>query len=176
MKNEIILDIDLKNCKIIHHSKSEKIYLTGDKRIIKLCKNLDDCRREYLILKYCQDNKYFPKVYKYGLGYIIREYIDGICLIDYIKKNSLNEELAFSLVDLIDNFSLLQFSRLDTGISHIFITKNNEIKVIGLKNNYTRNEKYPKHLISGLKKLKVSKKFFKFLKKERPELYEKWKS
>ncbi|MGY0372602.1 serine/threonine protein kinase [Clostridium sp. JNZ J1-5] len=176
MKIEIVPGIDLTNSKIIHHSKKEKIYLTHDSRIIKICKNIDDCRREYLILKYCKDNKYFPQVYEYRLGYIIREYIDGICLIDYIKKYSLNESLALSLVDLIENFKALDFSRLDTGISHIFITKNGQLKVIGLKNNYTRKEKYPKHMISGLRKLKVSKKFFKILKKERPDLYEAWKS
>jgi RIO-like serine/threonine protein kinase len=171
-----IQGIDLAVCKILHQGKSEKIYLTTDNKVIKICKNIDDCRREYLILKYCKHSKYFPQVYKYNLGYIIREYIDGMCLIDYIKKYSLDESLALSLVDLIENFALLNFTRLDTGISHIFITKNGNLKVIGLKNNYTRKEKYPKHLISGLRKLKVSKKFFKILKKECPDLYESWKN
>ncbi len=176
MKHLVIEGIDLSICKIIHRGKDEKIYLTPDNKVIKICRNLDDCRREYLILKYCQHSKYFPKVYKYNLGYIIREHIDGMCLIDYIKKNGLDESLTLSLVDLIENFTLLNFTRLDTGISHIFITKNGDFKVIGLKNNYTRKEKHPKHLLSGLRKLKVSKKFFKILKKERPDLYELWKN
>lgn len=175
MKDIDILGIDLRTCRKIHKGKKELIYLTPDSKIIKICKNTDECRREYLILKYCENNKYFPKVYSYRMGYIIREYVDGICLIDYIKKNGLDESLAISLVDLIDNFKLLDFSRLDTGISHIFIKSNKELKVIGLKNNYTKKEKYPKHMISGLKKLKVSKKFFKFLKQYRPELYDMWK-
>jgi RIO-like serine/threonine protein kinase len=175
MKDIDLLGLDLQGSKLIHRGKKELIYLMPDNKIIKFCKNVDECRREYLILRYCQNNKYFPKVYSYRMGYIIREYIDGICLIDYIKKNSLDESLALSLVDLIENFQLLGFTRLDTGISHIFIDKNRELKVIGLKNNYYRKEKYPKHMISGLRKLKVSKKFFKILKHSRPELYEKWK-
>lgn len=175
MKNIEIIGIDLRSCKRIHHGKKELIYLTPDNKIIKICKNVDDCRREYLILRYCGNNKYFPKVYSYRLGYIIREYVDGVCLIDYIKKHSLDENLALSLVDLIENFQLLGFSRLDTGISHIFITKSGELKVIGLKNNYNSKEKYPKHMIKGLRELKVSKKFFKFLKQHRTDLYEKWK-
>lgn len=176
MKQLNIEGMDLTVIKVLHDGKTDKVYLTTDNKVIKISKNTDDCRREYLILKYCKNNKYFPQVYKYNYGYIIREYIDGICLIDYIKKNSLDESLALALVDLIENFALLNFTRLDTGISHIFITKTGELKVIGLKNNYTRKEKYPKHLISGLRKLKVSKKFFKILKKERPDLYERWKN
>jgi RIO-like serine/threonine protein kinase len=174
MRQLNIEGINLTISKILHDGKTDKVYLTSDNKVIKISKNIDDCRREYLILKYCKDNKYFPQVYKYNLGYIIREYIDGICLIDYIKKNNLDEALALSLVDLIENFALLNFTRLDTGISHIFITKDGELKVIGLKNNFTRKEKYPKHLISGLRKLKVSKKFFKILKSLRPDLYELW--
>lgn len=175
MKDIDIIGIELKTCKRIHRGKKELIYLTPDNKIIKLCKNVDECRREYLILKYCENNKYFPKVYSYRLGYIIREYVDGECLIDYIKRYSMDEKLALSLVDLIENFQLLGFSRLDTGISHIFINNTGELKVIGLKNNLTSKEKYPKHMISGLRKLKVSKKFFKILKQHRPDLYEKWK-
>ncbi|QGU94937.1 serine/threonine protein kinase [Clostridium bovifaecis] len=175
MKDIDILGIDLTTCKLIHRGKKELIYLTPSKTIVKFCKNIDECRREYLILKYCEGNKYFPKVYSYRTGYIIREYVDGACLIDYIKKNGLDETLALSLIDLIENFQLLGFSRLDTGISHIFINKGRELKVIGLKNSYSRKEKYPKHMISGLRKLKASKKFFKILKQLRPELYEKWK-
>ncbi|MCY6370585.1 serine/threonine protein kinase [Clostridium ganghwense] len=175
MKHTSIPGINLTTCKILHDSKKEKIYLTPDYKVIKICKNLDECRREYLILRYCQNNKYFPKVYEYHAGYIIREYISGICLIDYIKKQSIDESLVLSLVDLIENFKLLHFTRLDTGISHIFINKNGTLKVIGLKNNYLRKEKYPKHMISGLRKLKVSKKFFKVLKKQHPDLYQKWK-
>lgn len=176
MEEVILTGVDLSNSKIIHHSKKEKIYLTPDNKVIKICKNTDECRREYLILRYCQENKYFPKVYEYRLGYIIREYISGTCLIDYIKKYSLSEAMALDLVDLIDNFKLLEFTRLDTGISHIFITNDNKLKVIGLKNNFTKKEKYPKHMISGLRNLKVSKKFFKILKKERPELYDVWRN
>ncbi|MCY6957993.1 serine/threonine protein kinase [Clostridium brassicae] len=175
MSHPKIPGVDLSKCKTLHRSKKERIYLTEDYKVIKICKNLDECRREYLILKYCENNKYFPKVYEYHTGYLIREYVSGMCLIDYIKKNSLDETLALTLVDLIENFKTLNFTRLDTGLSHIFISKSGAIKVIGLKNNYTRNEKYPKHMISGLKKLKVSKKFFKFLKTARPDIYKEWK-
>ncbi|MCY6482802.1 serine/threonine protein kinase [Clostridium aestuarii] len=175
MKYKNLISLNLSNYRIIHHSKKEKIYLTPDNKVIKLCRNSDDCRREYLILRYCQHNKYFPKVYEYRKGYVVRDYVDGLCLIDYIKKHGLDESVALSLVDLIQTFETLEFSRLDTGISHIFINKNGEIKVIGLRNNYQHKETYPKHMISGLRKLKVSKKFFKMLKKHHPDLYEKWK-
>lgn len=174
MKNIKFAEIDLSKCKIIHHSKKERIYLTPDNKLLKICKNIDECRREYLILRYSQHNKYFPKVYEYRMGYIIREYIPGICLIDYIKKNGLDEELTLSLIDIIATFKALGFLRLDTGLSHIFIDKNKNLKIIGLKNNYTRKETYPKHMIISLSKIKASKKFFKFLKKNRKDLYEEW--
>lgn len=175
MKNLIIAGVDIYKCKILHRSKTELLYLTPNNRVLKVCKNVDNCRREYLILRYASGNKYFPKVFEYRTGYILREYVNGICIIDYIKKNSLDENLALSLVDIIENFEKLEFTRLDTGLSHIFITKSGELKVIGLKNNCSRKEKYPKHMINGLRKLKVSKKFFKTLKHKRPDLYSKWK-
>lgn len=176
MKYNELIGIDLTSCKIIHHSKNEKIFLTQDEKIIKFSKNEHECRREYLILKYAQSSKYFPKVYEYRKGYIIREHISGICLIDYIKKNGLDTSLALSLVDLIEEFKILKFIKIDTGLSHIFIDKNNCLKVIGLINNCFKTENYPKRLFSGLKKLKVSKKFLRIIKKEKPELYDFWHS
>ncbi|AEB75591.1 hypothetical protein [Clostridium botulinum] len=175
MKNLIIAGVDIYKCKILHRSKTELIYLTPNNRVLKICKNVDNCRREYLILKYANNNKYFPKVFEYRVGYILREYVRGICIIDYIRKNNLSEDLALSLIDIIETFEKLGFIRLDTGLSHIFINKNGELKVIGLKNNCTRKEKYPKHMLNGLRRLKVSKKFFKILKAKRPDLYSKWK-
>nr|WP_307897786.1 hypothetical protein [Clostridium botulinum] len=86
MKNLIIAGVDIYKCKILHRSKSELIYLTPNNRVLKICKNVDNCRREYLILRYANNNKYFPKVYEYRIGYILREYVRGVCIIDYIKK------------------------------------------------------------------------------------------
>lgn len=176
MKRPSIPGIDLYKCKELHHSKKEHIYLTSDYKVIKICKNTNECRREYLILKYCENNKYFPKAFEYHTGYLIREYVSGMCLIDYIKKNGLDEHLSLTLVDLIRNFNMLKFTRLDTGLSHIFISRNGNIKVIGLKNNYNRLEKYPKHMLSGLRKLKVSKKFFRFIKTSYPNIHREWKN
>ncbi|GAA0179154.1 hypothetical protein SH2C18_20740 [Clostridium sediminicola] len=160
---------------LIHHSKKEKIYLLPDKKVLKITKNLKDCRREYLVLRYAYRCPLFPKVYEYRSGYLIRDHVDGICIIDYLKKNTFDKELALSLINIYDTFIKLKFTRLDTGVSHIFITKDKQIRLIGLKSSCWYNENYPKHMLNGLHRLKVSKRFFRILKDERPELYDIWK-
>lgn len=164
----------LKKYTLIHQNKKEKIYLLPDKKVLKMTKNLKDSRREYLVLRYAYRCSMFPKVYEYRPGYLIRDYVDGICIIDYLKKNPFDKELALSLISIYDTFVKLKFTRLDTGVSHIFITKDKEIKLIGLKSSCWYSEKHPKHMLNGLRRLKVSKRFFKILKDERPELYEIW--
>lgn len=160
---------------LIHNNNKEKIYLLPDKRVLKICKNIKDCRREYLVLRYSNKYDMFPKVYEYRQGYLIRDYVDGICIIDYLKKNIFDKELALSLIDIYDTFVKLKFTRLDTGVSHIFVTNDKKIQLIGLKSCCWHDEKYPKHMLNGLRRLKVSKRFFKILKDERPELYKEWR-
>jgi predicted Ser/Thr protein kinase len=164
----------LNQYKLIHKNKKERIYLMPDNKVLKICKNIKDCRREYLVLRYANLCQIFPDAYEYRQGYIIREYVEGICLIEYLKKNPFDKELALSLISLYDELSNLKFKRLDTGISHIFITKDKKLKLVGLKNSCWHEEKYPCHMINGLKRLKVSKQFFKILNEERPELYKEW--
>ncbi|SHH78924.1 serine/threonine protein kinase [Clostridium grantii] len=165
----------LNQYKLIHKNKKEKIYLMPDNKVLKLCKNIKDCRREYLVLRYGNLYDVFPNAYEYRNGYIIRDYVEGLCLIEYLKKNSFDKELALALISLYDDLSKLKFKRLDTGVSHIFVTNEKQLKLIGLKNSCWKEERYPSHLISGLRRLKVSKEFFKILNEERPELYKEWK-
>ncbi len=164
----------LEKYETLYKSRKKSVYLLPNNRTLKICKNYKECRREYLILRYGYRYNVFPKIYEYRLGYLIREYVDGECIIDYLKHNTMDKELALNILEMYSTFQKLKFTRLDTGVSHIYVQKNKKIKVLGLKSNCWHVEAYPKHMMSGFRKIKCSKKFMKIVKQERPDIYNEW--
>lgn len=170
-------DINLLDCKFIGKGHNGTIFLLpGGNKIIKICIEEKSCISEYNILKRVSGNKYFPKVYGMCGNYMIRDYITGEILKNYIKKNGLTKEMSIKIIDLLEEFGKLKFTKQDIRCKDIIVQKDGTLKVIDPKKFYDKNRNFPRHLSKGLYKLGVIDYFLYVMKNEKYEQYKKWNS
>lgn len=167
--------INLNNCTLLGEGNHGKVYLIANDRVIKICRDSKSCIFESFILTRTSGSRHFPRIYDYDEHYIIRDYIGGEPLTKYIKANGINDDIIHSLIELLEEFIKLGFTKLDVRCRDLMLQPDGNIMVIDPKSNYTRNMGYPRHLMKGLKKLGVLDEFIKTLKQERPDLYDMWK-
>ncbi|MCB2293241.1 serine/threonine protein kinase [Clostridium algoriphilum] len=129
---------------------------------------------EYRVLKYIEGYPQFPKVYECKGRYMIREYVDGQNIIDYIKKYGLDNNLARELTELIKVFIKLNFTRIDIKMGEVFVTKNNKIKIVDTTRYLDKKTSYLRLMLKSLKDLGCKKQYMNFLKVNYPEFYKSW--
>jgi predicted Ser/Thr protein kinase len=167
--------VNLENCVLLGEGNHGKVYIIAADRVIKICKDSKSCIFEAFILTRTSGSKYFPKIYDYDEHYIVRDYVGGETLTKYIKENGINKEIIISLIELLEEFVRLGFTKLDIRCRDLMIQPDGNIIVIDPKSSYTRKMGYPRHLMKGLKKIGALDEFINTLKQERPDLYEMWK-
>lgn len=168
------LNVDLKNCKLLGKGHHGTVYLLPDGKVLKMCDTSKSCQNEYFILKMVSGSRFFPKAYDCFESCMVREYVGGVCLKDYLKKNQMNRTLAKNIADLLNEFINLNFSRIDIRCRDIFVDQDLSLKVIDPKGSFTHKVTYPRHLTKGLKKLKQLEPLLDVLKDEYPSLYSQW--
>ncbi|AWI06514.1 serine/threonine protein kinase [Clostridium drakei] len=169
------LGVNLKECKFIGKGRQGSVYLLPDKkRIIKIYNKEKGCKGETEILLRVQNNPHFAKVYSYSNKAMIREYIPGICIKNYISKNGLSKKLAINLIKLVESFKADGFQKLDIRLAHIFVQPNEDVRVIDPRKVFERKLNYPLKIMKGLRELSVLSKFMEILKEEYPYLYKQW--
>lgn len=167
-------NIDLSTCKFLGQGANGKVYLLPNGKALKIFFKEENCKHEYEILKSVEGNKHFPKVNEYSSNCMIREYIGGILIENYIRKYGLSVNLSKNLIELIEDFRKLGFTRLDIRCAHIFIQQDVTIKIIDPRKTYSKLVPYPYSILKTLNKLGVLNKFFKTLKNTNIKLYEDW--
>lgn len=173
-KPEHYYDIDLFRCEYLGKGHNGIVYLLPNNKVIKICYVMKDFYGESFILKKVNGNKYFPKIYETGGNYMIRDYVDGMPLKNYIKRSGLSRDLALEILELLKEFELLKFKKIDIRCKDVFIQPNGELKVIDPQKFYMKKRDFPRHLSKGLYKLGVLDFFLEILKAEEPKLYRKW--
>jgi predicted Ser/Thr protein kinase len=167
-------DIDLFECKLLGKGHNGIVYRLPDGRVIKICYVMKDFYGEAHILKKVQGSKYFPRLYQVGGNYMIRDYVDGMPLNKYIKKNGLSRKLVRDILDLLKEFERLKFLKLDIRCKDVFVESDGRLMVIDPQKFYTKKRDFPQHLSKGFYKLGVLDDFLIILKQENPKLYRKW--
>lgn len=171
---DINLNINIKKLDLIGQGTQGKVYRINSEKCIKVFKNKKDCNNEINTLLMAQKDVHFPKLYEYGTNYIIREYIDGIELDEYLLKKSLTPELSNKLIELYESMVNVGYLRRDAAIFHVIIMISGELKLIDTAKAMKKNSSIPSLLISGLEHLGYKEEFFNFLKNNRPDLYAQW--
>lgn len=166
--------IDLSKCTLLGEGHHGKVFLISEDRIIKICKDSKSCIFESFILNRVRGSRFFPMIYDYDEHIIIRDYVGGERLSDYIKRNGLDKELVIKLLELLEEFKDLNFTKIDIRCRDIMVQDNGVLMLIDPKGSYTRTVPYPRHLMKGLNKLGVLDIFIDTLEKERPDLYDEW--
>lgn len=171
----INLGINPKDCIYLGQGRSGVVFLMPNGRVIKVFRNQESCIHEYMILQSVRGNRHFPIVFEHSGNCMIREYVGGTCLIQYIKRYGLSRRLAVNLIKLIEDFKRLGFSRLDIRCSHIFVQQDESVMVIDPRKHYTIKLSYPRSMLRKLCKLGVASKFMRILREEHPSLYNLWR-
>jgi predicted Ser/Thr protein kinase len=152
-----------------------RVYLIDPQRCIKIYHRQEFLPLELEILLKAKDEPQFPKVYEWGDDYMIREFIPGIGLKDYLRRNSLTPDLSRQIAELFLAFERLGFRRLDTRMAHLIVTPEGRIKAIDPANAMRKQGSYPKKLLSQLNDLRCKKTFLTHLQAMYPMLYERWR-
>lgn len=167
-------DINLLEHKTLGRGHNGIVILLPENKVIKICFNEKSFKGEAYILKKVMGNKFFPKIYEIGGNYMIRDYVDGECMKDYIKKNGLSKELAVKIIIMLKEFQKLKFKKIDIRCKDIFIQPDGSLMIIDPKKCYSKERNFPRHLSKGLDNLGVLNFFLKVLKEQDYKLYKKW--
>lgn len=166
--------LDVKECEFLGKGKEGAVYLTPEGYALKVFYNKRKALDEAKLLEQVRDSRFFPKVLFIVNNVILRDYVHGDNLYDYIKKNNLSYNLSTEIIDLIEDFKRLKFTRLDIRNAHIFVDKNEKIQVIDPRKVFVKNIPFPKEIIKVLVKLNVFDDFLKHLLNYRPDLLSYW--
>jgi len=152
-----------------------EIYRIDRDRCIKVYNAKKYFRRELANLRKGEGDPLIPKVFAWGKYYIIREYVDGISLSSYFKKERpMTAKLSLKLIELWETFKRLGYKRLDMRLPHIYLTPGGGMKIIDPTNVMNNRREYPRKLLSGLERYGVKETFLDHVRQLRPDIYNRW--
>ncbi len=169
------MGINVKGLPLIGQGSHGKVYKLDDHCCIKVCNKAKHIQLEFKVLKHSEKYPHFPRVYECKDNYMIREYFDGPNAKEYIRKHGLNRDIAKKLIEIIDMFKELGYTRLDCRLGNIIVTRGEELKIIDPTRNMDKLADYPRKMLTGLAELNLQEEFLNFVKELRPEYYEQWK-
>jgi len=165
-----IFGINVKDLVFLGKGVEGRVFLTPDGNVLKAYSHGSLCKREYKVLKRVEGKKYFPKIIECKGQFMLREYVKGTPIREYIQENGLSRKLSLNLIEFAEELEKLQI-RLDGLSKHVFIQEDESIKVVDPR----RKKIYMyKSLLLTLKKLEVLEDFLKILEEERPDLASSW--
>lgn len=168
-------EINVKGLELVGEGSHGKVYRLDPMRCIKVCKRQKHILLELEVLKHSERFPHFPRVYECKDNYMIREYFDGPNLREYILQNGLSQSLACKLIEIMDIFKELGYTRLDCRMAHIIVTEGEQLKLIDPTRNMDKVCDYPHKLLLGLDRLGYRQQFLEFVKEVRPDYYAAWK-
>ena len=95
-----------KDAKLLGEGHNGIVYEVPGNRAIKIFTDKNVCKSEAEILYRVKKSKYFPKIYKSGDYYILRDIVNGERLDDYIQENGLSQQLIYNLYRLIEIYKI----------------------------------------------------------------------
>lgn len=166
--------LDIKECDFLGKGKEGAVYLTPEGYALKIFHNKKKAENEAELLEKVKDSRFFPNVLFIANNMILRDYVEGDTLSNYISKNGLSNNLSIEIINLIEEFKHLRFTRLDIRNAHIFVNDNEKIQVIDPRKVFVKKTPYPKEIIKILVKLNVFDEFLKHLLDYKPKLIKYW--
>ena len=166
--------LDIKQCTLLGKGAEGAVYLTPEGFALKIFYKTKNAKQEVEILEKAEKSRFFPKVLFIARNMVLREYVAGITLKDYLSKHELSYKLSTEIIDLIEDFKALKFSRINMRNAHIFVDENENIKVIDPRKTYTKYTPYPKDIIKILVELDIFDTFLKNVLDYRGDLIPYW--
>ncbi|WP_160672647.1 serine/threonine protein kinase [Clostridium sp. C8-1-8] len=166
--------LNIKECEFLGKGDEGAVYLTPEGFALKIFYDRRKAESEVAILERANSSRFFPKVLFIADNRVLRDYVDGINLYDYISKNGLSYKLSIEIIELIEDFKRLNFKRIDIRNAHIFVNKAGKIQVIDPRKVFEKNIPYPKEIIKILVQLNVFDEFLKHVLAYKGALLDYW--
>lgn len=177
-KHKGILSInDLRGYQLIGKGADGSVFQLTSDRCVKIFESQKTKQLELKALKAGQTSPIIPRLYEDGPNYIVLEYIDGISLPKYLKKEKhVPKHIAVKVLYMLDEMKKIGFTRCDTEVRHILFNEQMDIKVIDLKRAYNSIRPNPSKLLKGFKAKGYLEEFMQHVNQLDPVIYEEWKS
>lgn len=166
--------LELEDCKLLGSGAEGSVYLTPEGYAIKTFKSKRAADKEVFILNKAKDSRFFPNVLIQISNLVVREYVPGINLYEYISKNGLSKTLSIEIIELIEDLKRLKFKRINVRDAHIFINKDQKLMVIDPRKSFSKVTPYPKEIIKILIKLGKFDDFLNHVTDYNPKLLNYW--
>lgn len=166
--------LEIQDFKLLGSGAEGSVYLTPEGYALKTFKNIKAAKSEEEILKKTLDSSFFPNPILRISNILIREYVGGENLFEYITKHGLPYNLSKEIIDLIEDLKRLKFKRINIRNAHIFVDSKGKIMVINPRKPFTKITPYPKDIIKTLVKLHLFDKFLKDVLQYKPDLLSYW--
>jgi predicted Ser/Thr protein kinase len=166
--------INLENLNLIGEGHQGKVYMLSKDRVLKVFKTKHALEDQLLILRRASNSRFFPIVYDYDKYSIVMDFISGQPLDRYLASNKITEKISFELVEVINEFKSLGFTRLDIRLPHIFLQGDESIKIIDPRKSFEIIQQYPRLMLKGLQENAVLQDFFNFIRSQYGDTYLSW--
>ena len=167
--------LDTKSLDLLGKGTQGSVYKIDTTKCIKVFKKSKSCKDELHSMLISQIDSHFPKLYSYGDLYIVREYISGISLDEYLLLNPLTEDICHKIMEIYLAMKYVGFKRLDSALFHIFLCDSDKVKIIDTAKAMKKDYFYPHIIIKSLSDLNYKDYFLSFVKDKYPHIYYIWK-
>ncbi|MFP7297135.1 hypothetical protein [Neobacillus niacini] len=151
------------------------VFKLSEDRCVKIYSNTLQAQMELEALQAGQHLSFFPRLYGHGENYIVMEYFNAPTLKEYLRNCTyIPESITRKLLYILNEMKKAQFTMVDAPLRHIFVLKNEELKVIDHVNAFKRIHPVPLKLLRDLNMMLLKESFLSLVRKMEPETYELW--
>ena len=166
----------MKKYKLIGKGADGSVFQLGPNHCVKVFVKKETKTLELIALQAGQSSPVIPRLYEDGENYIVMEYVKGISLPQYLKKEKqLPKSIVEKILAMLVELEKIGFDRRDTEVRHILFNENMDIRVIDLKRAFGPARTIPTKLLKGIKKKGYLEEFMQHVNQLDPTLYKKWK-
>ncbi|EST11881.1 kinase [Sporolactobacillus laevolacticus] len=175
-KGEKSLDIENPTTyPLIGYGTQGAVFKLSEDRCVKIYVDEEQAKMEAFALEVGQHLPFIPKLYESGSNYVVMDYFNAPNLKDYLRNCTyIPESIVKKLLDILIELKRANFTMIDAPLRHIFVLKNEELKVIDHVNSFKRQHPVPLKLLRDLKMILLKDSFLSQVKKLDPVTFTEW--
>jgi predicted Ser/Thr protein kinase len=161
--------------KLVDKGAHGAVFRLSQDKCVKIYADNHNAEMEAKSYRMGQGSEIVPILYEVGDNFIIMEFIDGISLWKYLSnKKEISFDIAKKIIFLLKEMKRLGFTRVDSSLRHIIVTKDESLKAIDLVYAYVRKDSKPVKVFTELQKIGLVKPFLDYVKIIDKELFNDW--